>query len=277
MLKTLTATGDAGMLILAHPVPSAEDPVIILDRVRTGNYPSAGDENGNRRQIPLAEGEVLLEPTYVMFLEEGFVAILTGGDGPHAQRLADYIRIKFSVDWRLEPVLRNNLNEVLEEMRITEINIAVPGERINRELVGGDWFEALDAAKKLTDDGIVRIALSVGQKGDQTFKQRMSEKYHGLVKRMQQAVGLQNFKTAKVTGVRNGNRQIINLIEDQLVETVDVEEDRWFDPEKSVEYATNVLLREVNKGSYREYRIGESDVANVVKFNPERTDESKAN
>lgn len=261
-----------GMTVLAHPAPSKNEPVVILDRVRTGNYPSAGDANGNRRRIPLGRGEVLLEPTYVMFLEEGYIAVLTGGDGPHAQRLAEYLRIKFNADWWLEPVLRDNLDEVLEEMRITEISISVPADLISRDLVGGDWYQALEAGKQLTEDGMVRIGLSVGQKGDRSFKEQMSEKYHDLVSSLRQAIGLQDFKTASVMGVRNGNRQMINLIEDQLVESVDVEDDKWFDSDKSVEYATNILRREVSQGPHKNKKIDAIRGADVIAFDSRRSD-----
>lgn len=261
-----------GMTVLGHPVEHSAGPIIVLDRVRTGNYPSAGDGAGNRRPIPLGEDDVLLEPTYVLFLQGGYVAILAGGDGPHAQRLAEYIRGKFNCEWRIEPVLRDNLDEVLAEMRITELQISVPTSSITRELVGGDWFEALEAGKRLAEDGTVRIGMSVGRKGDQNFKERMSEMYRARVFQLRQSLGLQDFNSARVHGRRLGNPQMVDLIEDRLVHSVEVEADQWFDSDLSVEYASEVLVGEVSSGEYSEYLFPPLDlVRNALEFNPGRS------
>ncbi|SMX90148.1 oxidoreductase [Brevibacterium aurantiacum] len=262
-----------GMTVLAHPVAVTNEPVMILDRVRTSNYPSAGDANGNRHPIPLRQGDTLLEPTYAMFLSDGIIAILTGGDGPHAQRLAEYLREKFHVNWSLEPILRDNLDEVLAELRITEVEFSIPAERIDRDLVGGDLFAALDAGRQLANDGTVRIGMSVGQKGDQNFKQRMSNRYHEVIDRLRQSAGLGEFNTARVRGQRRGNPQAIDLIQDRLVHTVDVEDDRWFDPDSSVQYASEVLTSEVDSGEFAANRIVSSNAGSVLQFNSERRHE----
>lgn len=208
-----------------------------------------------------------------MFLGGGYLAVLTGGDGPHAQRLAEYMREKFGVDWSIEPVLRDNLDEVLAEMRITEVKVSVPAERITRELVGGDWYSALESGKQLVDDGIVRIGMSVGQRGDRTFKQRMSDQFHARVEQLRQSFGLHEFKAAKVTGSRQGNSQTIDLIEDRLVETVEVEEDRWFDSNESTSYAADILVREIEGGPYSEYRLAATADGQIIDFNPGRSND----
>lgn len=261
-----------GMTVLAHPVTGPQAGTIILDRVRTGNYPSAGDADGNRRPIPLGDEDVLLEPTYAMFLNDGIIALLTGGEGPHAQRLAEYMREKFGVDWTLEPVLRDDLDEILEQMRITELQVAVPVDKINRDLVGGDWYEALESGKRLAEDGVVRIGMSIGRKGDQAFKQRLSDAFRQRVGQLRQSLGLQDFNSAKVRGQRNGDAQTIDLLEDRLVHSVEVEDDIWFDTERSIAYASEVLQTQIDQGQFSDLRVADDPKSGrILPFNPGRS------
>lgn len=115
-----------GMEVLGHPTNTISPPLLILDKIRSANYPSVGDEQGNRMPIPLQVGQVLLESTYAMFLSDGVIAVLVGTDGPHPQRIVEYLKAKLGVSWRIEPILRDDLDEVLKEMRITALEIVVP-------------------------------------------------------------------------------------------------------------------------------------------------------
>lgn len=243
-----------GMTVLGHPANTASTQLLILDKVRSANYPSAGDQQGNRVPLPLRRGQVLLEATYAMFLNGGIIAVLMGPDGPHPQRIVEYLRAKLGINWRIEPVLRDDLDQVLDEMRITGLEIAIPAESITRDLVGGDFYEALESASQLTDDGIVRIGLSVGRKGDASFKQRMSERYRSLVRSLRSGLGLSSFDAAKVRGVSQGDQRVIDLLEDRLVQSVEVEDSLWFDPEQSAAHAGEILAR----------RVTDSPFANLV-------------
>ena len=138
--------------------------MIILDKVRRDDVPSVGDPKGNRTRLALAEGSALLEPTYIAFLSDNVVAVVNG-NGPRPKRLAEYINQKFSAGVSLEPVLRGNYDTILRDMQISRIDIAIPADRVTRELVGGDWVEALDGAHRLTENGIIRIGMSVGTAG----------------------------------------------------------------------------------------------------------------
>ncbi|WP_139204891.1 hypothetical protein [Arthrobacter sp. OV608] len=182
-----------------------------------------------------------MEPTYFSFLDNNVVAALVNGNGPHPQRLAEYIRLKFRTPVGLVPVLRRDLDAVLRRMRITEVEVAVPAERLDRELVGGDWVAALDGARSLSHDGVIRIGLSVGQKGDAFYKASFSEHVRTLVDQLRQATGFGDLTTARVAGSVRGDRQVVDLINDRFVERVDVDPDKFGDPERATNYARDVL------------------------------------
>lgn len=230
-----------GMTVIAHAAGRSPHPMVLLDKVRRENYPSVGDRAGRRQAMRLQEGEGLLEPTYFSFLDNNVVAALVNGNGPHPQRLAEYVRSKFRTPIGLVPVLRRDLDAVLREMRITEVEVAVPAERLDRDLVGGDWVEALDGARSLSHDGVIRIGLSVGQKGDAFYKASFSEHVRGLVDQLRQATGFGDLTTAKVAGSVRGNRQVIDLINDKFVERVEVDPDKFGDPERATSHAREVL------------------------------------
>ena len=231
------------MTVIAHAAGVVPLPTILLDKVRRENYPSIGDEEGTRQPMRLNAGEGLLEPTYFSFLENNVVAVLVNGNGPHPQRLAEYVRTKFSTPMAIVPVLRRDLDTVLDQMRFTQVEVAVPAERVTRDLVGGDWVEALDGARNLSQDGTIRIGLSVGQKGDAFYKKTFSDRLRSLTSELRQATGLGEFSTAKVTGKiagRSGN-QVIDLINDKFVERVEVDPDKFADPDQATSHAKEIL------------------------------------
>lgn len=231
----------SGMRILAHSGGSAPLPTVLLDKVRGENFPSVGNARGQRTRMPLNVGEGLLEPTYFSFLNNNVVAVLVGGHGPHAQRLSEYLQFKFSMPVSLVPVLRQDLDQVLDEMRLTQIELAIPAEQIDRNLIGGDWVEALDGASRLTHDGVIRIGLSVGRAGDAHYKQAFSRRLQELTDHLRQAAGIGALKTAKVSGVHQGNPQVVDLVNDKFVERVEVDADRFNDPDLALGYAREVL------------------------------------
>jgi hypothetical protein len=236
-----------GMTVIAHAAGQSPYPTLLLDKVRRENYPSVGDRAGRRQPMRLQDGEGLLEPTYFSFLGNNVVAALVNGNGPHPQRLAEYVRTKFHTPIGLVPVLRRDLDAVLREMRFTEIEVAVPAERLDRDLVGGDWVEALDGARSLSHDGVLRIGLSVGQKGDAFYKASFSDHVRSLVDQVRQATGFGDLTTARVVGRVRGNRQVIDLINDKFVERVDVDPDKFGDPDQATNHAKEVLASAAEK------------------------------
>jgi hypothetical protein len=237
------------MTVIAHAAGQTPLPTVLLDKVRRENYPSIGDSAGHRQRMRLNEGEGLLEPTYFSFLPNNLIAALVNGNGPHPQRLAEYVRTKFRTPMAIVPVLRRDLDAVLREMRFTEVEVAVPAERVDRDLVGGDWVEALDGARSLSHDGVIRIGLSVGQKGDAFYKATFSDHVRSLVSELRQATGFGEFSTARVAGQVRGSRQVIDLINDKFVERVDVDPDKFGDPEQATHHAKEILAAVADKTS----------------------------
>lgn len=234
-----------GMVLLGHAGRLQPVPSIVLDKVRHDNLPSVGDAGGRRRAIGLAAHEGLLEPTYCAFVDNNVVAMLMSGNGPRPQRLVDYLAAKFGVHVGLTPVLRKDLDVVLREMRITSVDVTIPAQRINRDLVGGDWVQALDAGRQLSQDGLVKVGFSVGRSGTRDHKRRLGERFRDLIDQLRGSGALSSFQSAKVGGVHHGTQRSVDLIHDKFVEKAEVDADLLNDPERSVDYACDILEAEI--------------------------------
>lgn len=240
-----------GMLLIAHGTD--DNRMMILDKVRRENLPSIGSAAGARRAIGLTPDEGLLEPTYCLFGERNIVAMLTSGDGPRARRLVDYLESKLEIDIEIEPVLTQNLDQALDEMSVSRIDVAIPATRINRELVGGDWVQALDGARALAQDGVVRIGISVGRRGTGAQKDAIRRRLRELVDNLRGSGALSEFESARVVGSVSGTQQSVDLLEDRFVERTVVDADRLNDPVRSTAYARELLGQSLTRN--REYLL----------------------
>lgn len=240
-----------GMLLIAHGSNDAR--MLILDKVRRENLPSIGSAAGARRAIGLNPDEGLLEPTYCLFGERNIVAMLTSGDGPRARRLVDYLTHKLDIEVGIEPVLTQNLDRVLDEMSVSRVDVAIPANRINRELVGGDWVQALEGARALAQDGVVRIGISVGRRGTGTQKDAIRRRLRELVDNLRGSGALSEFESARVVGSVSGAQQAVDLLEDKFVEKTVVDADRLNDPVRSTAYARDLLRQSLSRN--REYLL----------------------
>lgn len=229
------------MVLLGKGVAEPDNRMLILDKVRRENLPSVGNSSGARRAIGLSPDEGLLEPTYCLFTGRNIVAMLTSGDGPRPRRLVDYLRAKLDIEVGIEPVLTQNLEQVLTEMRVSAIDVAIPASRISRDLVGGDWVEALDGARALAQGGVVRVGFAVGRGGDAAHKQGMRRRIRQMTDLLRGSDGLSEFNSARVTGTIHGTNRSLNLLEDRFIEKTEVDADRINDPDQSAEYARELL------------------------------------
>lgn len=234
-----------GMLLIAHGTDDSR--MMILDKVRRENLPSIGSAAGARRAIGLTPDEGLLEPTYCLFGERNIVAMLTSGDGPRARRLVDYLEHKLEIEVGIEPVLTQNLDQALDEMSVSRIDVAIPATRINRELVGGDWVQALDGARALAQDGVVRIGISVGRRGTGAQKDAIRQRLRELVDNLRGSGALSEFESARVVGSISGTPQSVDLLEDRFVERTVVDADRLNDPVRSTAYARELLRQSLTR------------------------------
>ncbi|WP_441958193.1 oxidoreductase [Mycolicibacterium houstonense] len=234
-----------GMLLIAHGTRDAR--MLILDKVRRENLPSIGSAAGARRAIGLTPDEGLLEPTYCLFGERNIVALLTSGDGPRARRLVDYLEHKLGIEVGIEPILTQNLDQALDAMSVSRVDVAIPANRINRELVGGDWVQALDGARALAQDGVVRIGISVGRRGTGTQKDAIRRRIRELIDNLRGSGALSEFESARVVGSISGTPQSVDLLEDRFVERTEVDADRLNDPERSTAYARELLRQSLTR------------------------------
>jgi len=230
-----------GMVLLGKGVAEPDHRMLILDKVRRENLPSVGNSAGARRALGLSPDEGLLEPTYCLFTHRNILAMLTSGDGPRPRRLVDYLRAKLNIDIAIAPILTQNLDQVLTEMRVSAIDVAIPANRITRDLVGGDWVQALDGARTLAQDGVVRVGISVGRSGDAVHKQNMRRRIRQRIDLLRGSDGLSEFNSARVTGTIQGTSRSLNLLEDHFIEKTEVDADRINDPDRSAEYARELL------------------------------------
>lgn len=239
-----------GMVLIAHARRSLSgSPMIVLDKVRRDNLPSVGDERGSRRPMGLATGEGLLEPTYCLFGENNVVAMLVNGNGPRAKRLCDYLTARLGVTVGLDPVLTRDLDRVLDEMKLSSIEVAIPATRIDRELIGGDWADALEASRQLSEDaGVVRVGVAVGRRGDRQTKERIRRRVRTLIDQLRGSGAISEVDSARVVGTIRGAQRTVDLLSDRFVEKVEVESDILNDPERSAQYARQVLA-ETLRGS----------------------------
>ncbi|WP_260508818.1 oxidoreductase [Mycolicibacterium farcinogenes] len=240
-----------GMLLIAHG--THDERMLILDKVRRENLPTIGSAAGARRAIGLTPDEGLLEPTYCLFGERNIVAMLTSGDGPRARRLVDYLEYKLDIAVGIEPVLTQNLDQALDEMSVSRVDVAIPANRINRDLVGGDWAQALDGARALAHDGVVRIGISVGRRGTGAQKDTMRRRIRELIDTLRGSGALSEFESARVVGSISGTPQSVDLLEDRFVERTMVDADRLNDPERSTAYARELLRQSLTRN--REYLL----------------------
>ena len=192
-----------GMILLAQGIAEPGNRMLVLDKVRRENLPSVGNQAGQRRSIGLGADEGLLEPTYCLFGMRNVVAMLASGDGPRPRRLVDYLWAKLDIEVGID-VLTQNLDQVLNEMQISAIEVAIPVGHIDRDLIGGDWCAALDGAALLAQQGVVRIGLSVGRRGDRAHKASMRRRLRELIDDLRGSGALSEFDRAKVTGSIRG-------------------------------------------------------------------------
>jgi hypothetical protein len=127
-------------------------------------------------------------------------------------------------------------------MRVSAVDVAIPASRITRDLVGGDWVQALDGAAVLARGGVVRVGISVGRSGDAAHKRAMRTRIRQMTDLLRRSDGLSEFNSARVTGSIRGADRSLNLLENHFIEKTEVDADRINDPDRSAEYARELLV-----------------------------------
>lgn len=239
------ASGD-GTVLLAQAAAVTPYPVLLLDRVRDTNLPSVGDALGRRKALPLAPGDHLLETTYFAFLKRNVIAVLTSGNGPRASRLGEYLGGMLGLEVGLVPVVREDIEEILNRLEVSRFEFALPAERLSGKLLEGEWADVLDSASRLMTEGTFRISLSVGRSGRAEDKQRIRERIQRLIELFRGSASVEHFDHVVAEGKDSltGDREVVDLLKERFVSHIDVDPDTFNDPRKSSAAAIAILNKQ---------------------------------
>ena len=178
------------------------------------------------RKVRPLRGSVqgLAETTHVRLIERNLAIFMTSGYSPRPMRFADYLRARIGLDVWLKPVPREDLGQVLDQLRrVSRIDLAIAADEAARldlsELYGdADPLAALNAAGRAQQGGIVRVGWSVGhdKHADQGALRRILDRiFH---------VDTSRFESATATVyVENSKEPVtVNFLHDNIVTQVDV-------------------------------------------------------
>lgn len=233
-----------GTEILGQGLGVSPHPLVALYRTRRDNLPRL-DDNGQIARLPLTKAQALAEPSFFAFLPRNVIALLFNNDGPRASRLADYLNAKLGCDVSLQPVYREDLADVLAEMRMTAVELSIPAAQVPMLGGGDDWAEVLDNASRLVNDGGIRIRVSVGRTGNAAAKQAKSNRIRDLVgllrNRSQDQMG--HLGKARVEGKEPGssNPITVDLLNQKFVARVEVPGEALSDPTEAASAAMDAI------------------------------------
>ncbi|WP_347108825.1 hypothetical protein AAHB33_18560 [Paenarthrobacter sp. S56] len=235
-----------GTVLLAQTAALSPYPVLLLDRVRDTNLPSVGDALGRRKPLPLEPGDHLLETSYFAFLKRNVIAVLTSGNGPRASRMGEYLGGMLGLETGLVPVVREDIEEILNRLEVSRFEFALPAQRLSGNLMEGEWADVLDSASRLMTEGTFRIALTVGRSGRAEDKQRIRERIQQLIDLFRRAGSVEHFDYVVAEGKDSltGDREVVDLLKERFVSHVEVDADVFNNPAKSVAEAVAILNKQ---------------------------------
>lgn len=214
-----------GMELLAQGVEVRTFPALAMYRTRRANLPHL-EEDGVISDLPLGDTQTLAEVTYFGFFDRNVVAVIYNHEGPRAKRLGFYISGMFDINVGMSPILRDDLAELLEQMRLTAIEISIPSAQIPTLVAPGeDWARSLDSAAQLMQDGLIRMAVSVGQSGSREQKRIRGRRIRELATQLfASREDLVEFRSATVRGVNleTNREQGVNLLEQMFVSQIEI-------------------------------------------------------
>lgn len=210
----------------SHLVPVAGSPAHFeLHRIRIEDLPSERREGVivdlNSSVNELAEG------SHFLALPNNLLAFVGTGFSPRPGRLASWLRSRIGWNVWLEPVIRPDAGEVLDNLRrVTSVEVKISAEEARRLDLSGFFNEdddplgALLVAQRARQGGIITVGWSVGRDGhaDQSWFTR-------LVERLRNA-DLTSFRSAKakVYVEDSDNAVPIDFIHDKVVVEVEVDQ-----------------------------------------------------
>ncbi|WP_253182821.1 hypothetical protein [Arthrobacter sp. SW1] len=235
-----------GTVLLAQAAAVAPVPVLLLDRVRGGNLPSVGDSAGRRKPLPLDAGDHLLETTYFAFLKRNVLAVLGSGNGPRAARLGEYLGGMLGLEPALAPVLREDVEEILDRLDVSRFEFSLPAGRLSGKLMEGEWADVLDSASRLMSEGTFKVSLSVGRSGNAKDKQRIRERIQQLIELFRRSGSMEQFDHVVAEGrdSASGDREVVDLLRERFISYVDVDAGIFNDPARAAAEAVDILRKQ---------------------------------
>lgn len=197
---------------------------VVLSRIRADDLPSQRVD-GKVVALDPNVGE-LAEGSHFLFLPRNLVAFIGTGFSPRPGRLAEWMRNRLGWDVWLEPVVRQDVGPILDNLRkITSVEVKIAADEAKR-LELADFFEgendplgALLTAQRAQQGGIITVGWSVGQGSDanQGWFQR-------LVDRLRRA-DLERFRSAKakVYVEHSDNAVPVDFLQDRIVAEVEID------------------------------------------------------
>lgn len=237
-----------GVELLAQGLGNQPHPHLAMYRTRRTNLPRLEDA-GDIAELQLTNSQALAEVTYAAFLPRNILAVVFNNEGPRPNRLADYLNAKMACGIRLLPIYRDDLAEVLDNMRLSSIKVAIPEAQVPMLSRNSqdDWAESLDTARRLLRGGVIHLDISVGRRGK---KEEKEGRRRNLGERLRELRGhdLTRFNSAKVDGkdLALDEQVTVDLLEQRFIARVDVAAEEL----TTVKQATQTMIGLLD-GQYR--------------------------
>jgi hypothetical protein len=157
--------------------------------------------------------------------------------------MAEYLEGMLGLGLGLVPVVREDIEEILNRLEVTRFEFALPAERLSGKLMEGEWADVLDSASRLMNQGTFRISLSVGRSGRAEDKQRIRDRIQQLIDLFRRAGSVEHFDYVVAEGKDSltGDREVIDLLKERFISHIEVDPDVFNDPRKSTAEAISIL------------------------------------
>lgn len=232
------------------PADKATPDLLVVAKIRRGGLPAI-ELDGQFRNLKLAEGEGLAEPTHAAFYEGHIVAMVKSGYSPSHLRVAEWLNrvLDMKPEVQLDPIIRTNVRARLAEVdEVTALTVKYDTDSIGElRSKSSRLWNALDAIRG--DYGGLEATLVLkpkrGVAGEQSAK--LLEDVEGLVldvpegqdpEFLRAQLNFRNSETEKADS--------INFIQDRLTVRVPIEQ-------RIVDDETAVLSRSASTGIQAAY------------------------
>jgi hypothetical protein len=187
--------------------------------VRRDNLPFL-ERDGHTSALPLPRGDNLAEPTHFVFFGDRIVAMVRSQTTPRHITGAIVLSERGDIPLAFAPILRPEIEAlVMNSIEVAQLELRVAGSSFNRAAAeAGDPIEAVhQMTAKFSGAGVARVTLRATTAPD---RQRFRS---WLIRQLQGGAFADGAEAAKAKVIdRDGQRQMVDLIEDQIAHTATV-------------------------------------------------------